>query len=44
MIKKDYLSPVLRLYGMTLHENFCVSMGTDDITPSDPVDWDWDNA
>ena len=44
MVKKSYFTPEVRTFGMTCNKNFLLSLGTEDISPSDPVDWDWDNA
>ena len=44
MIKKPYFTPNVRICGMAYSQNFLLSLGTEDISGSDPVDWDWDNA
>ena len=44
MIKKAYFTPEVRSFGMMFNKNFLLSLGTEDISGSDPVDWDWDNA
>ena len=34
----------MRIFSMMSQVNFCASMGTEDISPADPIDFDWDNA